>query len=349
MDCGQARPWSRPAWAACLHSSVRQAWAGAGRTMGPLSRCRPPTEEPPWLLPRPLPAGAGSRRCAGREQLPPASRPQAHLLPRRPLSRLPTPDLLGALSPSLAQRKSCSLPGQDAFGQVDSPTVLCVRLRIQDGLRGGISGTLCPVPGGCSVVHPGGPFLVHLGMLPNRTSDGGGAHTEDALGSLARISPRPWGGQPRLAHLGGLPTPWSWAWTGWAGCHPPPRFDDQASSVQLPLSASSSVAGKEEEPVLQQGAVASSCPTMEGIERWGRCYLPGLPSPPGLWVPSATQDGTRRPVTGSTLSGGHTTFPGLQGMACRSPRCQGGRRTVGASWGLCPQRGASHTRPPPLP
>lgn len=41
--------------------------------MGPLSRCHPPTEEPPWLLLRPPPAGAGSRRCAGQEQLPPAS------------------------------------------------------------------------------------------------------------------------------------------------------------------------------------------------------------------------------------------------------------------------------------
>lgn len=48
-------------------------------------------------------------------------------------------------------------------------------------------------------MHPGVPFLVHLGTLLNRTSDGGGAHTEDALGSLACISPRPWG-RPAWSH-----------------------------------------------------------------------------------------------------------------------------------------------------
>lgn len=42
-------------------------------------------------------------------------------------------------------------------------------------------------------MHPGGAFLVHLGMLLNQTSDEGGAHTEDALGSLVCVSPRPWG------------------------------------------------------------------------------------------------------------------------------------------------------------
>ena len=42
-----------PSRAACLHGAVRLAWAGVGKTMGLLSCCFPPTEEPPRLLPRP--------------------------------------------------------------------------------------------------------------------------------------------------------------------------------------------------------------------------------------------------------------------------------------------------------
>lgn len=56
--CPGARWLGRgPGWAACLHGTARQA----GRTMGPLS-CHSPTEEPPWLLPRP-PRLAGSSCC----------------------------------------------------------------------------------------------------------------------------------------------------------------------------------------------------------------------------------------------------------------------------------------------
>ena len=70
----------------------------------------------------------------------------------------------------------------------------------------------------------------------------------------------------------------------------------------------------------------------------GEGLPPGSPpSPPGLWVPSATQAGTRQPVTGSTLSGGHATFPRLQGMALPGPGVPG-CRSHGVLPGVCAPR-----------
>lgn len=82
----------------------------------------------------------------------------------------------------------------------------------------------------------------------------------------------------------------------------------------------------------------------------GEVLPPGSPpSPPGLWVPSATQAGTRQPVTGSTLSGGHATFPRLQGMALPEPEmpgCRSHKECVLRS--VPPERSQPH-HPPPLP
>lgn len=84
-------------WAACRHDAARQAWAGVGRQWA-LSAATVPHEGAP-LAPAP-PARVGSPlRLAGREQLPFAAQPQAHLLPSHPLSVQPTLHLLGGIFP----------------------------------------------------------------------------------------------------------------------------------------------------------------------------------------------------------------------------------------------------------
>ena len=77
----------------------------------------------------------------------------------------------------------------------------------------------------------------------------------------------------------------------------------------------------------------------------GEGLPPGSPpSPPGLWVPSATQAGTRQPVTGSTLSAGHATFPRLQGMALPGPGVPGCRSHRGCVPGsVPPERSQPHS------
>lgn len=71
------------------------------------------------------PAGVGGPPRPARSSCRPRPRPQAHLLPGRPLSMLPTPDLLGVFSLSLARHNTASLAGMRLV-QADSPTVLHV-------------------------------------------------------------------------------------------------------------------------------------------------------------------------------------------------------------------------------
>lgn len=67
-------PALEPARMGSVPSQQRPPGLGGSREdNGPPQPLLPPTEEPPWLLPRLPPAGAGSHRCAGQEQLPPAS------------------------------------------------------------------------------------------------------------------------------------------------------------------------------------------------------------------------------------------------------------------------------------
>lgn len=112
---------------------------GSGEDNGPPQLPPSPTEGPPWLLPRPLgwrPPRPADSSCSPRTQ------PQAHLLPSRPLSSLPTPDLRGAFSLLPAQHDTALLAGMPPV-QADSPTVPHVRLPTQDGTEGGrFRGTL---------------------------------------------------------------------------------------------------------------------------------------------------------------------------------------------------------------
>lgn len=150
----QAQPMSRPGRAACLHDSVRQAWAGVGRQWA-LSAAAVPQGGAASLAAA-LPARDVSSLpphypMPGWEQLLPASpRPQAHLLPGHPLSMLLTPDLWGVIFP-LAGAAKRSLAGCVRSVQSESPTVLHIGVPIQDGVageQGGSSWEHCPMAGG---------------------------------------------------------------------------------------------------------------------------------------------------------------------------------------------------------
>lgn len=131
-----------------------------------------------------------------------------------------------------------------------------------------------------------------------------------ALGSFVWIPPKLRVGLCYLTHLGGLPSPWSRQDRGPAqrargrygqGRLPSP-LDDQALCPAPTACPFRQRLGKKKEPLFQVGAVASSCLTMEGIDRLGEVLPPSPPAaPPALRVPSAAQARTGRPVTGSII------------------------------------------------
>ena len=154
----QAQPRSRPGWAACLHGRVHgrpgREWGGQWTPSAAAFPHRGAS------LARAPPTGVGGRRARAGSSCCPRTQPQAHLLPSRPLSALPTPDLLGAFSLLPAQRNTASLAGTLPV-QADPPTVVHVRLPFRKGQSGVGSGAHRPMAGGsgvCIRVGPSGPL-----------------------------------------------------------------------------------------------------------------------------------------------------------------------------------------------
>lgn len=134
---------------------------GSGEDNGPLSCRLPPQRGLPGSCPAHWVCGPADSSCCPRTQ------PQAHLLPSRPLSALPMPDLLGAFSLLPAQHDTALLAGMPPV-QADSPIVLHVRLPTQAGTEGGwFRGTL---PHGWRVWGCASEWalLVHLGTRLSR-------------------------------------------------------------------------------------------------------------------------------------------------------------------------------------
>lgn len=110
-----------------------------GGQWAPSAAAIPPRRSLPGSCSAPRLPGLAAAAALARSSCRPRPRPQAHLLPSRPLSLLPPPDLLGAFPPTVIHAASLA---RMLSVQVGSPTVLCVRLPVQDGLGVGFRDTL---------------------------------------------------------------------------------------------------------------------------------------------------------------------------------------------------------------
>lgn len=188
---------------------------GSGEDNGPSQPPRSPTEEPPWLPPRPLGLAAAA---PGREQLPPASPATGAPAPRPPFVHAADARFTGRVFP-LAGPASYSLLAAMLPVQADSPTVPPLRAPCRARGRVPAGGGLCVWAG------PHGPrgYTSRSDTLRCRaggSSRGGGpqrvppTHRDEAWPTKgwlwAALCEFPRAGWASSPHLGGLSYPWRW-------------------------------------------------------------------------------------------------------------------------------------------